>query len=92
MSEGRTGAFEGDESVREVFFSRFGREMASGGAPGSDFRSFSRTRPRLSGGQPVHQEPEHALVRAGAGKAYFDGAGISGDHGPDLEQPKAKGG
>lgn len=46
MSEGRTGAFERDESVREVFFSRLVREMASGGAPGSDFRSFSGTRPR----------------------------------------------
>lgn len=65
--EGRVEAGKGEISVR---FERCGRRAAQRDAPGPDSRSFSGTRPsgaRLSGGQPLHQEPEHGLVRAGAG-------------------------
>ena len=69
-----------------------GRYEAKRAAPGPDGRVLSRSwQPgaTLSGGQPLHQEPEHGLVRAGAAKAHRDGSGISGDHRADLEQPKA---
>ena len=53
-----------------VLFEPRGRREAQRAAPGPDSRSFSGTRPRgptLSGGEPVHQEPEHGLVGTGAG-------------------------
>ena len=87
--EGRVGAGKREISVR---FGPCGQCAVQRDAPGPDSRSFSGTRPsgaRLSGGQPLHQEPEHGLVRAGAGQPHRHGAGISGDHRADLEQPKA---
>ena len=76
-----------------VRFQPRGRCKAKHAAPGPDCSSFRGKRLRgatLSGGLPVHQEPEHGLVGADAGQSHRRHAGISGHHGSDLERPKAK--
>ena len=64
--EGPMGSEKTEISAR---FEPCGRCEAKRDAPGPDWRVLSRSwQPgaMLSGGQPVHQEPEHDLVGAGA--------------------------